>query len=190
MHLVLQQGSSQAAKYHQLLQPPVANSEHEHEMHPPTHHLSNANEMKLKHFTCANVIDCTRFESVFQGFVISPRTTRRLPKGTSSSEQLLRIWKNQTLGKYYEGTRIHDSLNRKNRHYFYALNFAASLHFIPKIIAAPQACSLLWLEPHRDAPRHSSLWLAPRRNRADTLITMAGTALRRSLHYGWDRTGT
>ena len=38
---------------------------------------------------------------------------------------------------YYEGTGIHGSFDRENRHCFCAQNFAPSPHFIPKIIAAP-----------------------------------------------------
>ena len=81
----------------------------------------------------------------------------------------------------------------------------------------PQACSLLWPGPHRDAVygrdrtgTFITIWPGPHRDRADTLIygrdrtetlfTMAGTAPGRSLlwpgphrdthYYGRDRTGT
>ena len=82
----------------------------------------------------------------------------------------------------------------------------------------PQACSLLWPGPHRDAVYYGrdrtgtfiTIWPGPHRDRADTLIygrdrtetlfTMAGTAPGRSLlwpgprrdthYYGRDRTGT
>ena len=80
----------------------------------------------------------------------------------------------------------------------------------------PQACSLLWPGPHRDAVygrdrtgTFITIWPGPHRDRADTLIygrdrtetlfTMAGTAPGRSLlrpglhrdthYYGRDRTG-
>ena len=106
-----------------------------------------------------------------------------------------------------EGTRIHGSFACKHRHHFCAQNFAASPHFIPKIIAAPASMlitmagtapghSSLWPGPHRD----THLWPGPHRDRADTLITIAGAALRRSLlwpgphrnavYYGRDRTWT
>ena len=81
----------------------------------------------------------------------------------------------------------------------------------------PQACSLLWPGPHRDAVygrdrtgTFITIWPGPHQDRADTLIygrdrtetlfTMAGTAPGRSLlwpgphrdthYYGRDRTGT
>ena len=102
---------------------------------------------------------------------------------------------------YYEGTRIHGSFGRKNRHHFCAQNFAASPHFIPKIIAAPASMLitmagtapgriLLWPGPHRDsselcriaafyskdhcsARKHAHYY---GRDRAGTHFTMAGTA--------------
>ena len=120
---------------------------------------------------------------------------------------------------YCEGTRIHGSFDCKHRHHFCAQNFAASPHFIPKIIAAPASMlitmagtapghSSLWPGPHRDthhygrdrtgtALTHSLLWP----DRTETLFTMAGTAPGHSLlwpgphqdavYYGGrDRTGT
>ena len=122
----------------------------------------------------------------------------------------------QVVSIYCEGTRIHGSFDCKNRHHFCAQNFAASPHFIPKIIAAPASMLItmagtapgrsIWAGPHRDIHHY----MAGHRDRADTLIygrdrtetifTMAGTAPGRSLlwpgphrdthYYGRDRTGT
>ena len=112
------------------------------------------------------------------------------------------FWKHPYI--YCEGTRIHGSFDRKNRHHFCAQNFAASPHFIPKIIAAPASMLItmagtapgrsIWAGPHRDihhymagtapGPRwHTHLWPGPHwdalyygRDCTGAQFTMAGTA--------------
>ena len=94
-----------ATSFHQTTTP---RCELKSEVHPPSHHLSNAKNIDCKWqlFKSKRHVKCTWlqqkwFTSNAKGFVIPPRTTRRLPKRTSSSKQLL--W-------------IHTILNRSHTH--------------------------------------------------------------------------